>query len=116
MVLCNRELLRALLINLCSNAINASSLNSEITISIHKFQGNIKLSIEDNGIGMSNEEIPNITYEFYMGDSARKGVGTGIGLSICSEIAKLHKTELCFESEPMCGTTVTIMLSGGEDK
>jgi len=39
--------------------------------------------------------------------------GVGLGLSLCQEIAALHNGEIRFESEPGCGTTVTLDLKGG---
>ncbi len=114
-ILCNKELVTSMMINLSTNAINASDPKSEINIDVKKMGTDIILSVQDNGIGMCQEEISKITNEFYMIDSAREGTGTGIGLSICAEIVKLHNSKLEFESEKDVGTTVIVRLLGGGD-
>lgn len=107
----DEELFKSLLINLIDNAIKASSENSEILI---KMKDN-KISITDYGIGMEQSEIDKISEPFYMVDKSRskKSGGTGLGLALCVEIAKLHQVALSFESEPLIGTTATITFKGG---
>ena len=53
-----------------------------------------------------------LTEPFYREDKSRsrKLGGAGLGLSLCKEIAMLHDTELCFESEKGKGTTVSFIL------
>ena len=107
----DEELFKSLLINLIDNAIKASSENSEILI---KMKDN-KISITDYGIGMEQSEIDKIFEPFYMVDKSRskKSGGTGLGLALCVEIAKLHQVALSFESKPLIGTTATITFKGG---
>ena len=61
---------------------------------------------------MTAEELPRITEPFYMVDKsrARRAGGSGLGLSLCAEIARVHGSTLEFESEPGRGTTVRLLL------
>ncbi|ABW18491.1 sensor histidine kinase [Alkaliphilus oremlandii] len=73
------------------------------------------LSIEDTGIGIPKEDLPNIFNRFYRVDKSRtkgtKGVeGTGLGLSIANWIIKEHHGDIQVESEINQGTKITISL------
>ena len=67
---------------------------------------------------LGTENIKLLTEPFYREDKSRsrKFGGAGLGLSLCKEIASLHNTDLCFESEKGIGTTVSFELrKGGEE-
>lgn len=68
----------------------------------------IIITIRDNGIGISKEELPKIKEKFYKGKSSKSQ--NGIGLSICDEIIKMHNGTLYIKSEVNVGTTVYIKL------
>lgn len=70
------------------------------------------ISVEDQGIGMSQEEIRNIFEPFYMVDQSRsrKSGGAGLGLALCQEIARAHEANIQVASEPGKGTIITIVL------
>ena len=79
-------------------------------------QGLVKIIVMDTGIGIPAEEIPLITEPFYMLDKARtrKHGGAGLGLALCSEIARAHGTELEIKSIQGRGTAVSILLKKEE--
>ncbi len=114
-VLCNRPLIETLLVNLLENSIKASLSGSEVTIFTENQEESLKITVADKGIGMKQEELAKITEPFYMVDTSRKGKSTGIGLSICDEIIKLHGSTLCFESEPDKGTLVSFVLKESKE-
>ena len=91
------ELLKSLIINLCTNSINAGA--SKILI---KFENN-NLTVEDNGCGIPEEAIKKVLEPFY-----KLNEGTGLGLSICKQIADIHNASINIKSEVDVGTTVTI--------
>lgn len=70
------------------------------------------VAVEDQGIGMSPEELKKITEPFYMADKSRsrKEGGVGLGLSLCASIAERHHAQLTFESALGKGTTVRISI------
>ena len=66
----------------------------------------VVLSVKDQGRGIAPEHLPHVTDPFFT--TKRESGGTGLGLSISSTIVKDHGGELCFESTPGEGTTVTL--------
>ncbi len=114
-VYANRELLLSLIYNLSDNAFKASYPNSSIKV-YSKTQGNrVKILVEDKGRGIAKENIKLLTEPFYREDKSRsrKMGGAGLGLALCKEIARVHGSELHFESELNKGTTVSFSLSKG---
>lgn len=115
----DRELLKSLLYNLIDNAVKASSPGEEIYLHCEKHRdGMIAFSVEDEGIGMAEEDIQKVTEPFYMVDKSRsrKAGGAGLGLSLCLEIARCHGGSLFIRSAPGKGTVVTALLpEGGDD-
>lgn len=68
----------------------------------------VRFSIEDNGIGISDNEIKNIFKRFYR-ISNTNGLGCGLGLSIVKQIADVHNANIHIVSGSFCdGTTVNI--------
>jgi signal transduction histidine kinase len=108
----DRELLKSLVFNLVDNSIKASSPHSKIELSINIEGSDVILAVADEGVGISKDQIPLLTEPFYMLDKARtrKHGGAGLGLALCSEIARAHGTELQIESAPDEGTRVSIAL------
>lgn len=108
----NRALLLSLLYNLTDNAFKASSQDSSVILSAVHAEDRIRFCVKDHGRGIQNENLPHVTEPFYREDKARsrKLGGAGLGLSLCKEIATLHKTVLTLKSEPGRGTTVTFDL------
>ena len=66
----------------------------------------------DKGRGIPADQLSRITEPFYMVDKsrARRQGGSGMGLALCSEIARLHGTTLTFESKEGKGTSVSFWL------
>lgn len=85
------------------------------TISINSFinKKKIYIEIEDNGIGISKEDMENIFNRFYRVDKSRskESGGHGLGLSIAKWIINQHKGEIEIKSELDKGTIVTLILS-----
>ncbi|WP_027625287.1 sensor histidine kinase [Clostridium lundense] len=68
----------------------------------------VVIAIQDNGCGISKDELPKVKEKFYKGKSSKSQ--NGIGLSICDEIIKMHNGIFYIESEVNVGTTVYIKL------
>jgi signal transduction histidine kinase len=87
----DRLQLSEVLDNLLSNAVNFSSSQGIITIDAKKEENMVTISVKDNGIGLSQEQIECIFDEFYKGDESRHEAGSvGLGLSICKRIVEIH--------------------------
>lgn len=112
------DLIKTVCINLLDNARKAITENGKISIIGRKTDQGYSISVYDNGRGMEESEIARITEAFYMVDKSRARAqgGAGLGLSICSEIIKLHGGFLTFQSTPKKGTCATIYLKGDDRK
>ncbi|MGH4123191.1 MAG: ATP-binding protein [Clostridium sp.] len=104
----DKNRLKQVFINILDNALKFTNEGEEICISYVENEENIAITIKDNGIGISEEDLKNITKKFYKGNSKKSG--SGLGLAISSGIVNLHKGELNFESEYGKGTKVEVKL------
>ena len=95
----DQTLLQSLVNNLVSNAVKASA--EEDTILLKSYDSTIEVT--DRGKGMSEEELLRANNP---GRQAKGG--SGLGIPLCHQIAKLHKARLSFESSPGEGTTARI--------
>lgn len=81
-----KSLLFQVWMNLISNAIKFSNSNSKILIRLSDTPSYVKVTISDNGIGMSPETQAHIFEKFYQGDTSRREQGNGLGLALCKTI------------------------------
>jgi signal transduction histidine kinase len=100
------SLLRQILVNLCTNAADAQPQN--LTIRARAGDGQIHLSVRDDGSGISPEDVARIFEPFYT--TKGRGKGTGLGLAICRELATALGGRISVESEPGRGSTFTLTL------
>ena len=104
--------LQEVLYNLLENAVKYSLENGEIRLQAARRGSEIVLSVSDDGIGISKDDIPRIFERFYRADKARTRElgGTGLGLAIVKHIAQLHGGRVEAESEPGRGTSIRVVL------
>lgn len=108
----DRELLEYALYNLITNAIKYSPEGSAVTVAAAVTNGRATLTVRDQGMGMTQDEVRRLFRKFYRTERAQKaGIqGTGIGLSIVGQIVELHKGKVLVESAPDQGSTFTVVL------
>ncbi len=98
----NSDMLARLINNLISNAYRYGRENGNIYLSLKKGENDIFLSVKDDGIGIDENEKDKIFNRFFQADSARSvkdsAYGIGLGLSMVSEIARLHGGYIRVES------------------
>ena len=110
-VFANKELLGRLIRNLVENALKYSSEDGHVWINVSSSQAEVLLSVQDNGIGIPQELQSKIWQRFYQVDASRcADEGSGLGLSMVEQIAKIHGGYMTLESEPGCGSTFTLHL------
>ncbi|MCA1056937.1 PAS domain-containing protein [Rossellomorea aquimaris] len=104
--------LKQVFINLISNAIVYTPMGGDVTISTDEDADQVHVSIIDNGIGISEEELPRIFERFYRVDKARSrnSGGTGLGLAIVKHIIEAHEGRIEVTSEVNKGTSFTVSL------
>lgn len=103
----DEDLMMSLLMNLVDNACKASLEGGTIRVNANAD----RIEVEDFGKGIPKEELSHVTQPFYMVNKARaKTAGSvGLGLSLCSEIARLHGASIEIQSEEGVGTRVSIV-------
>ena len=105
----DKNRLRQVFLNVIDNAAKYGGSGGIIELSLSEQNGYAVASIKDKGIGITSEDLPNIKEKFYRGTN-QSVRGTGIGLSVCDEIIKMHGGELVINSKVNEGTTVVIKL------
>ena len=115
-ILGESDLLESLVLNLCDNARKASPRGAAVELTGRAEAQGYRISVRDSGGGIAPEELLRITEPFYMVDKSRSRAqnGAGLGLALCAAVAELHGTALEFESALGKGTTVSLLLKGGE--
>jgi signal transduction histidine kinase/DNA-binding response OmpR family regulator len=113
----DKDKIEKIITNLVSNAIKFTNENGEILISFRELPGSneinyeiIEIIIEDNGIGISTEEIKNIFDRFNKAESFYTTEGSGIGLALVKELTELHFGSVSVESKLNKGTKFIIRL------
>lgn len=106
----NKEMILLLLVNLIENASRACEESGRIQVFVGMKEKQIILSVKDNGIGMTQEDLQKIDQPFYRVDKARsrKNGGVGLGVTLCKQIAQYHNGNLHYESELTKGTTAIV--------
>ncbi len=108
------ELLQELVGNLIDNAIRYAGAGSMVTVRVgwHRAANGVErqalLQVVDNGPGIAPAEREQVFRRFYRGESSRTREGSGLGLSIVREIARLHGADVWLEATPGGGLTVCI--------
>ncbi len=105
-----KELLERLASNLIMNAYKYGKENGVINVSLSKKGEKIFLSVSDDGIGISEVDLPRVFDRFYCVDKSRNNAGTGLGLSMALEIARLHGGDITVESTLGKGSTFTFII------
>lgn len=101
-------LLRNILINLLSNAIKFTSEGGLIQVSSSVDNDQVKLSIQDNGMGISEQDQQHLFERFFRATNATNIPGTGLGLHIVAKYAELMNGIVTYTSELEHGTCFTI--------
>ena len=105
-------LIQRAIANLVSNAIKYSPTNTAVKLLLHDYDDHVHISIIDQGIGIPEQDLPNIFKRFYRVQSGQTQAieGTGLGLSIVKTIIDQHNGDILVESEIDKGTKFTIIL------
>lgn len=108
MVFADRNRIKQVFLNVIDNAGKYGKDGDRVQVSAEAADGNCLVHIRDFGQGIPADELPFVKQKFYKGSA--KGRGTGIGLSVCSEIMELHGGKLEIASTYGEGTDVIISL------
>lgn len=106
----DKQLLRGILLNLVGNAIKYSPANAIVNVNVLITPETLTLQVIDHGIGIPQEEQPNVFKRFYRAQNALNIEGTGLGLNIARKHVMLMNGTIEFESKLNEGTTFTVTL------
>jgi signal transduction histidine kinase len=107
-----------LAINLTLNALQHTPAGGQVTLQARVQNGTAGFEVEDNGEGISAEDLPRIFDRFYRGDPSRSRNtgGAGLGLAICKALVEATGGEIQITSEVGRGTTVAVMLPSADEQ
>jgi cell cycle sensor histidine kinase DivJ len=111
-IVADKRAVKQILINLLSNAIKFTDRGGRIKVSAAAEGTMIAIAVEDNGIGIGEEDLPRVGSPFFQarGSYDRRHDGTGLGLSIVKGLVELHGGEIAIRSRIGEGTRVTVRL------
>lgn len=108
----DKDKFKQMLLNLVSNSVKYTEKGGRVKVESYTHDMNLVLVIEDNGIGISEEDLPRIFERFYRVDKARsrESGGTGLGLAIVKHIVRLFDGDISVSSEVEVGTKIVITI------
>ncbi len=108
----NAGLLEHAVSNLLDNAIKYSPDGSKVDVTVRGDEGELVITVTDQGMGIEPEHLPRIFERFYRVDKARSRAlgGTGLGLAIVKHVAQAHDGRVSVESTPGKGSTFKLHL------
>jgi PAS domain S-box-containing protein len=104
------EMIKRVIVNLVNNSIQSMPTGGQITITITRKGESVVLTVKDEGVGISNENIPKIFLPLF----TTKAKGIGLGLAICKRLVEAHKGNIVVTSKVNAGTEVTIEIPQAE--
>jgi signal transduction histidine kinase len=110
--LCDAQKIYQVLLNLLDNAIKYSDPGARVGVRVLDDLDSITVRIMDNGVGIPEEDLPNLFDRFYRvnKDRSRATGGSGLGLAISKQIVDLHGGRLSVKSEVGVGSTFDVRL------
>jgi two-component system phosphate regulon sensor histidine kinase PhoR len=108
----NQTALEQILVNLIRNAISYTPEGGRITISVESdYFKNTLLSVEDTGVGIAQKDLLHIFEPFYRAEASRSrhSGSSGLGLTIVSELVKIHSAKITIKSLVGKGTTAIVI-------
>ena len=100
--------LKQAFVNIIDNSFKYNKKGGYVSVSLENINNSVKITISDNGCGISKNDLPRVREKFYKANNSVRG--SGIGLAVTDEIVKLHNGEMLIESKIGKGTTTVIIL------
>jgi signal transduction histidine kinase len=102
--------------NLIKNALQFTETGGHVTLKVQEDSGYIRVSVEDDGIGIPARDLPRVFERFFQVEThlTRRYGGMGLGLSVAKSMIELHGGRIWAESEEGKGSTFTFLLPIGQ--
>lgn len=107
-VMGDRNRLRQVFVNILDNALKYSDEGDSVTVEAILTTTHLVVTVRDTGVGIAEDDLPNVKNKFYKGKTTRRG--SGIGLAVADEIINMHGGTLELSSQKGEGTCVSISL------
>jgi PAS domain S-box-containing protein len=116
-VIADRHRLIQVITNYLSNGIKYSNGRTNVTLSVEHDESTLTVSVRDEGLGISQAQLPYIFQRFFRAEKTRNLEGIGLGLYLCHQIIQAHNGDVWAESEEGKGSTFyfSIPLSSDAD-
>lgn len=111
-VRCDRALLLEAVANLVDNAVKFTPEGGAVTLALVPGADETIIRVADTGPGIGENEKDAVTRRFYRSDKSRSSFGVGLGLSLVSAIAKLHRFRLTLSTGPGCVADIVCPING----
>ncbi|HTP91415.1 MAG TPA: PAS domain-containing sensor histidine kinase [Xanthobacteraceae bacterium] len=111
-MIADKRAFNQILLNLLSNAIRFTDRGGTVTVSARAEAAHVTLVVEDNGVGISDEDLERVGEPYFQAGTPydRRHGGTGLGLSIVKGLVRLHAGEISIRSRIGDGTRITVRL------
>ncbi len=111
-VMADRDSIYLILMNLIDNALKYTPPKGHVLVSMVENPNDVRVSVRDDGIGMTDGQMENIFDEFYRVKNAHTVhiPGTGLGLTLVKRLTELHQGSIKVQSEPEKGSIFTLTL------
>lgn len=102
--------------NLLGNALKYTPEGGQVTVNVEAGKSQLTVAVTDTGFGISPEDQQKVFERFYRASDPRvaKITGTGLGLTLAREVARLHGGDITLESELNRGSTFTLVVPAAE--
>lgn len=102
--------LKQILINLVDNAVKFSPAERRVRVRAESAAGALQLVVEDEGPGVSAEDVPHLFERFYRGRGGDQAPGSGLGLAIAKNLARLHGGDITLRGNGGPGSSFALTL------
>jgi two-component system, cell cycle sensor histidine kinase DivJ len=111
-LIADKRACKQMLLNVMSNAVKFTDAAGSVRVTARAEDGMVALEVADNGVGIAEEDLPNLGNPFVQAQRSheRSYEGAGLGLSVVTGLARLHGGRLQIRSSLGQGTTATIWL------
>lgn len=104
----SRVLTERIFANIIDNALKFTNKKGRITIHLSSGKSYIAVTVKDNGIGMTPNQLDQVFNRFWRAEEARSIKGHGLGLPLVKQMVQLQGGKISIDSQPGNGTTVTL--------
>lgn len=110
-VLCNKQALRGIMVNLLDNAVKYATDNGYVQVFAGKVNGHIKFSVSDNGMGVDSDKISSLftRFESVAKDYNKNRPSVGLGLYVANELAKMNGIKIEYKDADIGGACFSLI-------